>query len=1754
MCNDYCFEKGYSFTLLDASTCLCGVQKSPKSYRMYGCTYKCHKSSQSSGCNLRRRSYEELSLAVKRKAYLEFSATSDLSDSALSTMTKISKDSPEIVSISTVKTGKSNDAALNVTSLQPSPTIHYNNNQSTSTARAKTTSVSSSSFPMSNSSSSPKSQTTTTPVLQSTAFEERTRYVSPKISAIPITSHTVNYVASTTILSDVQEVVNTDHRSIRERRGIGSPPSSSSNYNAPKLEVISSRGALTFTNESSYKIFFVAVNVTFSRDASAYLLRYFIEENSINLESAGVNITGSNSIAVPVNTMITISLSFAIEKEDGVIVQRRYDGLVSNLSVSAGTSGNNSWQTFNSINSGTEGPFIYEFRLLGNEEKQLATLQLNFTSMEPIQHAPKRLLELKNYTATFEDLHFAFGTNYSFVQATWTLFEYSNSNPVEKYRNNSTCLNSCPASVGNCLLYTCILHMTYYLRNNGNYAVEIAVINPVTSVALKERLSFTAETRITQLSIDACDYSANVNQSKKFNLKYVGTIISVSWLVDGLSIANDTDTINHTATDLKNYTLTVKANNHISERETSVYIRLYQWGSVHGLNITQPAHDSYKPTLKDVSFSSALCDGEQPLFYWDFGDGSNATTTLSSIKHNFTLPNKYTISLKVNNTQEKTEMRSIVLNLQDEIRNFTASSSKTIVAVEESLFVRTHIDKGTSVKYKIHKKDVNVPDFNTNVSTAFHFKQAGSFDLKITASNKVSEGGPVTITVYVQEMIKLSLKEKLYRTLNSEESFSASRLSGTDMHTKWDFGDENGTDFTFTDRAEPTAKHTYQKEGQYTVILFAKNDVQSEVNYTSLFYVERPLKNDVSFTLPQYAATNVSFLANVSVQYPSIYGYNATLADRRYLLSGSFHQINMTLSSAKNFTLTLEVWNHVSSLSQNDLITVQDPINTEVKVTPMVVAVSTIVRLHAVVQGSDPMFSWQFQDLNYSNTGNIISHAFAKLGMAYFNVTASNKVSSFTSQLKIHVQHNISNLSLYSNASFTAPNTTVLILSSLSMRPEHAYAWKINGSALNQSGDKITYTFPSLGKYWVSLNVTNDISSQTAAIEITVQEPISGTSISLPRNQTFIPFNETVTLYAMSASGNSMTFTWCVESKCVNNSNQAYNIIVLKLSVLYINVTVIIENNISKDSSTELIPVVQRIEDLHIKVTTYRGSASPYLTIVNKLVAFEIDFSTGNHFSVEWRIAGILVNMNETKLTHNFTQPGDFKVEVLLRNSINSAASKVNVTVESTFDIIDVAPRLVETNKTAVFSTIGLTLHGVRLEWFPPKETGSQALKSVNVSLKFEKAGIYPLSVKGSNLLIQVNKTFYITVQDRVTNLTVMPKTKFYRTMTSAHFNASVISGTNVTFTWKLTTDSISCQNADQPRLSCHLTTWGRYGLGVNASNLINSLYHTLYIYVQDAVQITTLTSKYGTVLPTNEKLMLEAAILGTNVSDASSMQDKDKGHIEYFGNRTSIVLIRSPGMVGINITAWNKISLDSKVFNFTVQERLVNVSIWRANDFVPVGVTVKFQAVPDNGTDLLFAWYVNSTKLSSNTEKTLDYWFENEGTYEVKVDVRNGIINSSKSSHVYINAAMPACVPPTINIHGGKQRTLSRSQWLYFEASIEYNCSTSSVSSSWSLKIAKESTNCMIEGRSLALYSLGPDVDLTATMLAIQPEELKVGTYCLYYIAKYGLSGRFIIFSASMLKVSETLQPVTSLCSIICRRFGDVAKMQQKILNELNI
>ena len=1730
LCYDHCSYNGFQYMLLDESTCTCGELRPSKAGAIVGCSFDC-RISKPRGCDLQKRDYASLtevvltsvvnlSVDVISKSIGGFATTSDqmLSSPSLSDSSQLSKVTEEVSSSVSSNASTSgftyNSAWLSFPAHSPQDTASSDKVPVDATKSASTSVIPSTT--VSTNTSGSYSQIMT-PSLHNISLGGETFFASPKTSFIPTTSRTTSYIALTQTPSENPEVISLGHRSVRE---ISSQSSLSSSDSSSKSEVTIAHEAFTFTNASTKDLTSLAINVSFRYNASDLVLRYIVGNNNLSHENSGVYILNSNSIAVPENTVINISVSITVGKGDDMInVQSIHKDTVSNLSLLVSGIVITQYITSQAINSSLSGPFSFQLRFTDDDDDDsLATVTLNFTSIEPMGVTPEPLMLSNQYVPTFENLYFAFGSNYSFVEATWTLFDSTKSSVL--YRNTSgctsNCLNETSSQHTNCTYYSCILSMTYFLRNRGDYYFEVEFTNPITRVALRKRHWFIAETKITKLSISSCDYHANVDEPKEFWLTYIGDIISVTWFSSTLIIANDTFRLNYTANALGNYTLSAFASNHLSNASHTVNIGVYQTGSIHGLNITRPSSGSYHPTSKSVYFSSQLCEGENPQLNWNFGDGVNLTTNVTNCSHTFFRPMQYVVTLKAGNSQTKTETQSITIYLQDEIRNFTVFISKTIVRVNEPLHITAQVDRGTDVQYEVSSEHLPTFAFNTNASNSFQISVAGNSTLSVKAYNQVS-AETASLHAIVQELIDLVLDGIMYKTMKKLEEVTAKRQSGTHMYTKWDFGDGNETNWLYIGSAIPRENHTYETEGNYTLRLSARNDVNQIVNYSSQVYVEKPLSTNINITSPRYVATNSSFNVSISIHDTSIYGYNVSLGSDFLLLAGRYHQTRKKFTKAGTFDLNLHVWNHVSSAFRKGIVTVQDKIVGSVEIYPKFVAQSSTnsSRLTASVQGSDPRYNWTFQ--NYSSIfGNYTDLVFPQLGIVYFDVTATNEISSVTSRLNVSVQIFIDNLTLSTNASYSALNTPVAVVSSLSMRQEHVYSWQVDGVALNQRGDNIVYTFSTLGMHWVSLSMSNDISSQSAAVDISVQEPIRGVSIVLQGNVSVIPFNESVTINARFSSGSNMTFTWCTHLTCITFSNPEYNVSVSRLGNFYLNLTVIAKNNISEGEDTKLIPVVQRIKGVRIITAAHH-------IILNTSATFTFELNYGSNFSIEWSVNEILTNSIGRTFIHTFPQIGDFKISVVLRNQISSSKTTVDVKVQSLFEIIDLFPKSATTNETTVFSTVDLSKNGVHFEWTTPNVVGGSVVTGLNVSLKFSRAGIYPLFLKASNLVQQVNKTFYIAVQDPIMGLGVLNDKVFYTSMTNASYSASVTSGSNVTFSWYIAPQSgiMIWGSETKPTIDCFLATHGQYLITVNAANLVSSKNRSFSIYVQDAPQILNLTSTFGTVLPTNENITLEAVVSGTNVSVSFSSQENVR-LIEQFG-RNITCIARKLGEVSVNITAYNMISAVSKVFTFVAQERLIGVLIWSSATLIPVGGAIDFQAITRNGTDLSFAWLVNGTILRNRTGKKTSIEFSRAGVYEIKVEVKNDIINSLRFNVVEVSVELPGCPPPVVAISGGAHRTLLRSQWLYFESSIEYNCSTSSVSSSWSLRIAKDTTDCLLERASLKPYYLDQAVDLNSTLLAMQPGALHVGTYCLYYTAAYGHKGKFNIYSAAILKVCRT-------------------------------
>ena len=1543
------------------------------------------------------------------------------------------------------------------------------------------------------------------------SVDKSTAYTSPRTSYNPTTSFSMPSISMTTgVVQEIPTVTEIGHRSTRD---ISSSVVDDSGAYVKRL----SNDGVVFEFPGSVE---VTLRVTFEQHGNIKSVTHRMRKNALlSPMNSGVQILNRNSIAVTENQVVNVSVSFSGD-DTITTVSLFFQGRSTNLShtkcdaslpvcaVSPVISKPSSLSTL--LNMSIAGPSTIQMKFY-DEEDIVGKLSVNFTVVQPLISMPILLTPLSEYEPTMEKLTFAFNSSSSHVEASWVV--YDSSSTVVSQRSTQ-CSDNCPGhiSCSNFAAKQCILFADFTLSYSGKYKVVVNFTNIATISAWSYSFSFIAESRVSNLRILSCDFNANIMKPKIFTANHFGDRQYISWYVNDIK-QSSMSSFNYTFSENGTFSVAVTVGNHLGNVTTKKAVTVLEYGSIHGLSIKHPRSNEYFATLKTISFEINLCDGESPNLFWLFGDGKNETTALEIVTHVYNLPGRYLIKVDATNSRAQVENATVTINLQDEIKNFTAQMTKTIVKVNEQFYVNVGIDKGTDVRYQV-KIGSKIVKSSSLLSQTLTISKANIVDYIIHAYNYVSSK-ELPLRVTAQEAIDFIISKLMYRPLASRETFTVNKQSGTDMYAKWDFGDGNETSWIYLGAATPSTSHTYSAEGLYVLVVNATNNVSSS-SVSSIILVERPLHavdNRFLVTAKQFVATNESFVVSFTIDYSSAYGYNIS-GSTDFFLTNQSRQVNFSFNKPHSNTLTFTASNHVSSLSQTIIVISQDKISGNILASPFYVPQFITSRITASVYGTDPQYSWIFED-GTKLIGSKVDYNFTRLGRTSANVTAFNNISSVTSKLAFQVEISIRDLSVRTNSSIAAVNTAVLLSSSLPSRPEHVYVWRISDHNANISRDEVIWYFPNVSLQRISLNVSNHVSHKLAWTFIEIQQPVSDIKIVLQNNFTVIPFNETVTLKAVVTSGSNLTFSWNSHLGNLISRSPFFDITVSDTSSYHVEASVDVSNNVSTKSAKTVIPVEQRLSGVSIHAESIH-------LILNTQVNFTIKYRSGSNFSVLWRVNGSFSG-SDTILRTNFSKTGQFVIHVTVSNTLNFKTAEKIVYVHELIDFLQLKPAVAITGQETEFSFTALKGTDVKFNWTIPSNVRAAPIIGMRRNLTFRSSGIYTLSLHAMNIVHKTSKSFLILAQDVVLGPKILHNRSYYPSLKTAMFNGTVNRGTNVTFSWDvyLQPNGPHCYYRDQSILHHHFNTSGNYKITVNASNLVSSQMKSVSICVQDVVEITALMSNFGTFLPTRRNITLMSEVKGTNVTTNFTVNREKLTNLSRSGLSISFVVLR-PTTIIVEISVENRVSITSKNFSFEAQDEIRKLSIWTSVKTIPEKTSLDFRALTSSGSNISYIWQINSTTKSIDPKGSFQYRFAMVGFYEVRAIAANDLLNSTSTSYIIIDVQRAECEPPRVVIVGARKRQLLKSKWFYAEASIDYNCSSSSVVSRWSLKIAQINTNCLVEQGNLEDYKPTNNLtlDFTAPLLAVEPCGINVGMYCLCYTAYYGKNGKFRFTDAILLQV----------------------------------
>ncbi|MCW3986207.1 MAG: PKD domain-containing protein, partial [Candidatus Bathyarchaeota archaeon] len=546
---------------------------------------------------------------------------------------------------------------------------------------------------------------------------------------------------------------------------------------------------------------------------------------------------------------------------------------------------------------------------------------------------------------------------------------------------------------------------------------------------------------------------------------------------------NGTYTVTLTVTDDDGATATASSTKTVSNRPPIASFTESAETVYTGETIYFNASDSYDP------------DGTTVSYFWDFGDGTNATGV--TVDHSYADDGNYTVTLTITDDDGATSSTSstkIVLNTPP-IAVFT-ESTETGYTNETITFnaSQSYDPDGSIVSYFWDFGDgTNV----TGTVVVHSYMDDGNYTVTLTVTDNDGASTPTSATKTILNRPPVAVFTESTETVNTGEiiSFDASDSydpDGTIVSFFWDFGDG-------TNASGVTIGHAYADNGTYTVTLIITDDDGATAIATSVKTVlNRPpvatftQSATVVYTgeIIQFDASGSSDPDGVIVSYFWDFGdgTNATgvIVNHAYTGDGTY-MVTLVVTDDDGATTT-------ATGSTNVLNRPPVAVFTESAET---VYTNEVISFDASdsydPDGTIVSYFWDFGD-GTNASGVTVGHAYSEDGLytVTLTVTDDDGASASTSATKT-VLNRPPVASFTESAESVLVGETIYFNASASYDPDGtivSYFWDF-GDGANGTSMTVEHTYIDDGDYTVTLTVTDDdgVSENTTSAKTVLNMP-----------------------------------------------------------------------------------------------------------------------------------------------------------------------------------------------------------------------------------------------------------------------------------------------------------------------------------------------------------------------------------------------------------------------------------------------------------------------------------------------------------------------------------------------------------------------------------------------------------------------------------------------------------------------------------------
>ena len=796
----------------------------------------------------------------------------------------------------------------------------------------------------------------------------------------------------------------------------------------------------------------------------------------------------------------------------------------------------------------------------------------------------------------------------------------------------------------------------------------------------------------------------------------------------------------------------------------------------------------------------------------------------------------------------------------------------------------------------IQSVNVDVTDGVLNIDTVPIVENPKLSAIEMTANSGGCGGGgddPIT---------GLSISSNSPIVLGQTAAFTATVTSGSNISYAWDFGD--GT----VVNGGAAISHVYATSGNFPVSVTASNSAGPVA--TSVTMVVQPpppdpitgltVSNNGPIAVTQPAQFNATVTGGTEISYSWDFGDGTVRA-------GSATDSH-TYAAPGSYLVTVTANNSVSSANAQTTIVVNpppdDPITgLSVSSNSPVETGQTASFTTTVTGGSNISYVWDFGDGTIINGAAIADHVYASAGSYTVVVTASNNVSTAAANTTMVVTDppppddpitglavaGQSPVAVGSSASFTA---TVAGGSNIS------YSWDFGDGTIVAGGSTISHAYAVAGSYTVSVTASNNVSSDTTSMSVTVDMPVAGLSVS---SNSPIETGETASFTASVSAGTNLSYSWDFGDGTVVTGGPTADHVYAAAGSYSVSVTA--SNGVSADTATTTMVVTDPPPpDDPITGLAVAGQ-SP--VAVGSSAAFTATVTGGTNLSYNWDFGDGTVVAGGSSINHVYAAAGSYTVTVTASNNVGSDSASTNVAVELPVTGLTVSSNSpIETGETASFTASIAAGTSVSYEW--DFGDGTVVTGGPTADHIYAAAGSYTVAVTASNGISAQSASTTMVVtdppppDDPITGLAVVGQSPL-AVGTSGAFTATISGGTNISYSWDFGDGTIV---AGGSTINHAYAAAGAYTVTVTASNNVGSEIAATSVTVEVPVTGLSLSSNSPVTLGGFSSFTASIAA-GTNVT-----YDWDYGNgLTFTGGPSQSIVYAAAGSYTVEVTARNGVS-----------------------------------------------------------------------------------------------------------------------------------------------------------------------------------------------------------------------------------------------------